>query len=88
MKRERPPYSYGSHDAVKRERQKAKSQNYMASCDFTHLILAAEIMRSEDKNSRAAQMLESAAGAVRNANVRAWLSSANTRADKNRPVKR
>jgi hypothetical protein len=87
----RPPYSYGGQggaSAIRREKSKAKQQSYTSACDFTHLILMSDIMRSEDKNSRAAQMIENAASAVRAANIRAWIAHAASRHRANRPVRR
>lgn len=73
--------------ALAREKRLARSQYYTAANDFEHCVLMAEIMRSEDKNSRAAQMLEMAAYAVRFAEKKAWLKT-RLPARPNAPVRR
>jgi hypothetical protein len=51
-------------------------------------MLMVDIMRSEDKNSRAAQMLEGAAAAVKRANTALWLKSRSiAKATKPRPAR-
>lgn len=78
-----PPGGYGQ--AIKIERAKARAATYTAASDFTHLMLMADIMRTEDKNSRAAQMLETAASAVKRSNIAAWLACRAAKYPVNRP---
>jgi hypothetical protein len=56
--------------------------NYTASNDFEHCMMMAADLRSEDKNSRAAVLLEMAAEAVRRSQKRVWLLT------RQRPVNR
>lgn len=61
--------------AVQVEKQRAKHIKYTAASDFENCLLMAEIMRAEDKNSRAAQMLENAAWLVRRAEKQRHLAT-------------
>ena len=81
--KQRPPYGYGR--LVTSERRKAKQMTYTGSCDYSHLMLMAAIIREEEKNSRVAMMLEGAASAVKRAYIAAWLSCGVARQPINRP---
>lgn len=71
--------------AVSIERGRARNINYTAASDFENCMLMADEMR-KDHNSRAAEMLESAAWAVRRAEKARHLATVCKSI--NRPVRR
>jgi hypothetical protein len=65
----------GLKTSMLREKQKAKSPNYISSCDFSHLMLQADIAQTELKDTRSAFFLREAAETIRHEYLVAYLAT-------------